>query len=279
MSRYVVKRSTRAFRPWTDLWSRSGWLVQAHCTTGLARALDPFGRIAATGTTEECIAEAARNARPAGRRRAVVLLHGLGHHPGGVARIAGALAEAGWAVTNLGYASLRRPLAYHAAAAACAARALAEDGAACVDFVGHSLGGLVARAAIAQAAEQGWQPGRLLLIGSPARGAAMAKVMARFAHSRLVAGHAGHAVTTVGAAAVPLPRCRGVAVVAGGTGGRGFNPLLGGDNDGIVTVAETRMPECEDGFTLLRALHTPLAAHPGTVNAALGFLESGRLAA
>ncbi|WP_157136262.1 hypothetical protein, partial [Teichococcus cervicalis] len=79
MSRYVVKRSTRAFRPWTDLWSRSGWLVQAHCTTGLARALDPFGRIAATGTTEECIAEAARHARPAGRRRAVVLLHGLGH--------------------------------------------------------------------------------------------------------------------------------------------------------------------------------------------------------
>nr|WP_305123329.1 alpha/beta fold hydrolase [Roseomonas sp. GC11] len=274
---YIIKRSTRAFRPWTDLWARSGWLVQAHCASGDARALDPFGRVALEAPVEACIALAASRARPAGRRRGAVLLHGLGHHHGAMASVGAALAEAGWAVANLGYASLRKPLDYHAAAASRAAAALAEDGAAMVDFVGHSLGGLIARAAMARAPAEGWEPGRLLLVGSPARGAGIAKVLGRFAAYRLISSQSLHAVTPLGAAAVPVPACRGIAVVAGGTGGRGFNPLLGGDNDGIVTVEETRLPGQEDGFTLVRALHTPLSAHPATVRAALGFLELGRL--
>ncbi|WP_419895928.1 esterase/lipase family protein [Roseomonas sp. USHLN139] len=274
-----VRRSLRAFTPWTDLWSRSGWLVQSHCATGQARLLDPFGAVLASGTAADCIALAARVARPAGCRRAVVLLHGLGHHTGGLARVAAALADHGFAVANLGYASLRQPLAAHARAASSAARALSEDGAAEVAFVGHSLGGLVARAAMARAAEDGWRAGRLLLLGSPARGAGIARAVAALPPYRALTGECGQAVTPAGAARVPVPECRGIGVVAGGTGGRGYNPLLPGDNDGIVTVAETRLPEREEGFALVRARHTPLAASDGAIRAALGFLELGRLAA
>ena len=46
--------------------------------------------------------------------RAVILLHGLGRGPRVMRRLATALGDAGWAVCNVGYASLRRPLAFHA---------------------------------------------------------------------------------------------------------------------------------------------------------------------
>ncbi|MXP62874.1 alpha/beta fold hydrolase [Roseomonas sp. M0104] len=274
-----TRRFTGVFQPWTDIWSRSGWRVQTHCKTGLGRAVDPFGGIALTGAAEACLAQASRLARPAGCRRAVVVLHGLGHHPGGMARMAGALADTGWAVANIGYASLRQSLEHHARAASRVAAALAEDGAGEVAFVGHSLGGLVARAAMARAAEDGWRPGRLVLIGSPARGAGIAGMATRVAAYRALTGSCGQTVTPAGAALVPVPDCRGLAVIAGGTGGRGFNPLLPGDNDGIVTVEETRLPGREDAFTRVRALHTPLAASPGAVISAMSFLESGRMAA
>ena len=274
-----VRLSTRAFRAWSDIWSRSGWLVQSHCSRPLSRLLDPFGSVLLQGSAAECIALARRVARPAGCRRAVVLLHGLGHHPGGLARVAAALADDGWAVANLGYASLRQPLEAHARAASTAAAALAEDGAAEVAFVGHSLGGLIARAAMSRAEGDGWRAGRLLLLGSPARGAGIARAIGALPPYRAITGACGQAVTPAGAAAVPVPQCRGIAVVAGGTGGRGYNPLLPGDNDGIVTVAETRLPGQEAGFALVRARHTPLAASRGAVQAALGFLELGRLAA
>ena len=273
------RRFSGVLQPWTDIWARSGWRVQTHCGSALARALDPFGTTALTGTAEECVAHAARAARPAGCRRAVVLLHGLGHHPGGMARMAAALADTGWAVANIGYASLRLPLEQHARAASGVAAALAEDGAAEIAFVGHSLGGLVARAAMARAAQDGWRPGRLVLVGSPARGASLAQIAARIAAYRALTGSCGQTVTPAGAARVPLPECRGVAVIAGGTGGRGFNPLLPGDNDGIVTVEETRLPGREDAFTRVRALHTPLAASPSSIVSTMSFLESGRMAA
>ena len=61
-----------------------------------------------------------------------------------------------------------------------------------------------------------------------------------------------------------------------------FQPLhepAPGDNDGVVTVAETRLAGCETGFLLVPALHTPLASRPAMAVAALRFLETGRLAA
>ena len=86
-------------------------------------------------------------------------------------------------------------------------------------------------------------------------------------------------LTRQGAAAIPLPQCTRVAIIAGGNGARGFNPLLNGDNDATVTVAETQMPEINAAFLLVRATHNALAADRATAAATLSFLQTGRVGA
>ncbi len=261
------------FGPWSDIWQRSGWRVQTHCARGAARVLDARGRRAAAGPVEMCLAFAGRAAPPAKAGRAVVLLHGLFDDPGIMARLAVSLRARGWAVANIGYPSRRLGLAAHGAAASAAARALAEDGAPHVDFIGHSLGGLVARVAMARAARDGWAPGRLALLGSPAGGSLAAERLRGVPGFTAVVGACAPAVTPAGAADLPPPRAHAVLVVAGGTGRRGYNPLIPGDNDGLIRVSETRLPGAESAFLLVPSLHKFLPVRPAVIEACGAFLE------
>ncbi len=271
----VHNRFTQGFGPWSDVWIRSGWHLQIHCVSGQARVLDPARHIAYAGTQTDCLDLIGRRAPASGRRRAAVLLHGILHYPGIMARAATALEQAGWAVANLAYPSTRLPVSAHASFASRAARALADDGATEVSFVGHSLGGLIARAAMAQAAQDGWRPGRLVLIGSPIAGSAMARTLRHLPGYETLLGKCGISLTQSREA--PASLARDVAVIAGGTGGRGFNPLLIGDNDFTVTVAETRLPDAAS--LLVRAVHNALPKRPEVVAATLDFLDGKPLPA
>ncbi len=272
------RRTLGGYQIWTDVWVRSGWRVQRRTVTGAVRVLDPARRVVATGPLPHCLAAAQAMAPSAGRDRAVILLHGLGQGRFVMRRMERMLGAAGWAVANVGYPSLRRPLEDHAEAVRHVARALHDDGARQVALVGHSLGGLIALTAAAHAARDGWPLGRIVLIGSPAQGSAIANRMKNFPPFRLLAGDCGQAVTPAEAAKIPIPPAE-IAVIAGGNGRRGFNPFLKGDNDGIVSVAETRLPGAETDFLLLPAVHTMLPRRRATAAATLRFLESGRLGA
>jgi pimeloyl-ACP methyl ester carboxylesterase len=265
---------SEAFGPWCDIWIRSGWRVQIHCVTGKARTLNARGVSVAFGPLEECTAVAARSAPSAGAKRAAVLLHGLWNYPGIMTRLARTLQAKGWAVANVGYPSRRLSLTAHGSAASRAARALAEDGAREVSFVGFSLGGLVARAAMANAQRDGWRPGRLVLIGSPVRGSTVAKQFQHVPGYRTIVGGCSDAVTPAGAKTISQPICRDIMVIAGGTGDVGYNPLIPGDNDGLIAVEETRMQDRETAFLLLRSPHKPLATRPETISACSQFLDS-----
>jgi pimeloyl-ACP methyl ester carboxylesterase len=280
-SSFLFRRHIRqlgGFQNWADIWARAGWRVQVHYRTGGARVLDPLNAIVRMGTEAECLATARSLAPCLRRTKAAILLHGLGHQPGGMDRLTNVLAGAGWAVANVGYPSLRRSIEDHAIAASRIACAMTEDGADAVCMVGHSLGGLVARSAMARSSADGWQAGRLVLIGSPARGSAIADTLKSLAAYQKITGSCGQAVTPVGAASVPVPVCQNILVVAGGNGGRGFNPLLRGDNDGVVTVHETRLPhDAVFAFVTIASFHNFLAGHPMAVKATLEFLEAGRV--
>jgi pimeloyl-ACP methyl ester carboxylesterase len=266
------------YQIWSDLWVRSGWRVQQSTLTDAVRVLNPAGRIATAGSLDTCMAFARASAPSAGRSRAVVLLHGIGRGRHVMRPLDRALADAGWAVANVGYPSLRRPLAHHADAVGRVALALHEDGARTVALVAHSLGGLIARTAASHAADDGWPLGRMVLIGSPARGSAIADGLKGFAPYRMIAGDCGQALTPLLAAAVPVPETE-IAVIAGGNGANGYNPFLAGDNDGVVTVAETRLPGAEADFLRLPSIHTTLPMRRATVAATIRFLETGHLAA
>jgi pimeloyl-ACP methyl ester carboxylesterase len=261
------------FGPWSDIWQRSGWRVQTHCNRDAARVLDPVGRRVMAGTPEACLAFAVQAAPATRAKRAVLLLHGLFDGPEIMARLAGSLRVDGRAVANAGYPSRRLGLTAHGAAASAVARALAEDGAERVDVVGHSLGGLVARAAMARAAQDGWTPGRLVLLGSPAGGSLVAERLSGVPGYPALVGACAAAVTSAGAARLPPPIAAGVFVIAGGTGRRGYNPLIPGDNDGLIRVAETRLAGAESGFLLVPSLHRFLPARRTVIEACGAFLD------
>jgi len=272
----IVDRLSKAFGPWRDIWIRSGWRVQIHSVTGRARTLNAQKTCVAFGLPEECIRIAARSAPSARAKRAAVFLHGLWDYPGMMTKLASAVQAEGWAVANVGYPSTRLPLAEHGAAASLAARALAEDGAEEISFVGFSLGGLVALNAMAYAEMDGWHPGRLVLIGSPARGSALAEQFQNVPGYRTIVGSCGREVTPAGATAILEPACEDIMVIAGGTGGSGYNPLIPGDNDGLIAVKETRMKHRETAFLLLHSIHKLLPLQPETISACCRFLGPGR---
>jgi len=53
---------------------------------------------------------------------------------------------------------------------------------------------------------------------------------------------------------------------------------LPGDNDGLVTVAETALEGAQD-FMLVRTTHGLVDDHPQTIDATIAFLRDGRFIA
>lgn len=268
----MLERLSEVLSPWSDIWVRNGWRVQTHSTTRYSRTLDASGKSVTSGSPEHCISVAATSAPRLDAQRAVVVLHGIWDSPRLMAPLADALEAKGWAVANVAYPSIKLPVVAHGLAVSRVARALAEGGAHEISFVGFSLGGLVARAAMAHAEQDDWSPGRLVLIGSPARGSVIAKWFQNFPGYRTIAGGCSEDVTPVGAARIPKPKCRGVMVIAGGTGSRGFNPLIPGDNDRLIAVEETRIPDYETEFRLVHSIHKSLPQQPETISTCCDFL-------
>lgn len=110
----------------------------------------------------------------------VLLLHGLARGPGSLRRMALALQAAGFDVSNLSYPTRRRTLGalvelVHAKLAALEPPSSVEP---VVHGVGHSLGGVVLRAVLAEPPPP-WRAGRLVTIAAPHRGARVVGPMLR----------------------------------------------------------------------------------------------------
>jgi len=266
---------------WTDVLWRSDWHVQRHAWTGHHRLLDPRGRRRAWGSLAAC--RAALERVPAAAERGdragelVILVHGLGRSHHAMRRLERAVERTGRRAFAFTYASTRGSLAEHAAALTGVLDGLADVRR--VSFVTHSLGGLVVRTALA--GDAAWRAsielGRLVMLAPPSRGSSLAERLRHFAPFRWIAGPAGVEASTSGAPAIPVPDCE-FGVVAGGRGrSDGWNPLLEGDDDGILSVAETRLEGAAD-TRVVEGFHTWLMDRPEAVAATLRFLDDGRFA-
>lgn len=110
-----------------------------------------------------------------------------------------------------------------------------------VSFVGHSLGGIVARAL--DASGYGAAPlERLVTLGSPHNGARIAKFLAQYSIPRSIFGPV---LSELGELLPQEPRQLQIGCIIGATKTRfGYFPLLGGDNDGLVLVREAHLEKC-----------------------------------
>ncbi|MBY0430037.1 MAG: hypothetical protein K2Q10_02480, partial [Rhodospirillales bacterium] len=88
-------------------------------------------------------------------------------------------------------------------------------------------------------------------------------------------GEAALGTTSRRAAAIPVPAMP-FGIIAGARGdSRGYNPLLKGDDDGIIRLSETLLPGAADTI-VVPCRHYVLADCPQTVAAVLSFLKHGR---
>lgn len=266
---------------WADVFIYGGWRIQQNVLTGHHRLLDPRDVRYCIGTLEQCRRafddeRRAQHIAPRGRH-AVLLIHGLGRSKDSLARLERALQDAGYEAVAISYPSTRRSLVEHGDQLDQLLNGLEDVDT--VSFVTHSLGGLLLRQALAR--DSAWRTrialGRAVMLAPPNQGAAIADAMQGFSPYHLVFGRAGRDVTSEVAAKLPSPPLP-VGIIAGGLGdGDGHNPLLDGDDDGVVRVAETHLPD-EADFLLVDSLHTFIMDAPEVIAAVQSFLRTGRFA-
>lgn len=204
----------------------------------------------------------------------VFLLHGMGKGPMDMMGMEYGLRRRGFAVVNWGYNSVVLSIPEIADELA---RVLEPWSGHRVDFVVHSMGGIVVRTYLQR--HKPANVGRLVMIGTPNHGANMANLLGDMAVYRAVFGPAGQQLRRGGGFIEELetPACE-FAVIAGGTGETtGMLALLPGDNDGIVEVDSARLDGMAD-FLLLPYAHTIIQMMPRTVRETAHFLRSGRFA-
>lgn len=140
-------------------------------------------------------------------------------------------------------------------------------------LVGHSLGGVLVLKMLERAGDR-LPPGRVVLLGSPVRGSAIARRMAAHAGLARLLGSARPALT----AGFPhAPADRETGIVAG-SAGLGAGRLLGrleSPHDGTVSVAETDLPGAADRL-VLPVSHSGLLLSSRVADAVSAFLHRGR---
>lgn len=276
----VVALQLNRTQLWEDRQVYAGWRVQHHVVLGSCRLLDSEQATRTRGWGGDCAVALQRAKReesltPVGGHL-VILLHGMGRSPRLFRDMERDLRAAGYDAVAISYPSLTRGIAGHADQVE-ALLAGARD-AERVSFVTHSLGGLVVREVLDRQGD--WRAhlalGRVVMLAPPNQGSELAESLAGLPPYHWIGGPSA-AEIAAGPPFAPMPATVEVAVIAGGTpGGRGFNPLLSENNDGVVTVGETRLAGARDSMTVT-AIHTLIASMPETIDATRSFLETGRL--
>jgi pimeloyl-ACP methyl ester carboxylesterase len=205
----------------------------------------------------------------------VLLLHGIFRSKDSWGPMVRALRADGYEAHALNYPSTRQSLEDHAAQVA----ELLEGarGVDTVSLVTHSMGGIVARVLLAR--DDPWRRriavNRLVMIGTPNQGAEMATRLDDLTPLRLFTGPSLSQLRVDAAGRLPIPDVR-FGIVAGVRGdGRGYNPLLPGDDDMTVSLASTTLEGAEDTLTVA-AVHTFVMIHPEVIRATLRYLRTGR---
>jgi pimeloyl-ACP methyl ester carboxylesterase len=211
------------------------------------------------------------------RSEGVILLHGIGRTPRWMRRLEKALQRQGFATLNLGYASRKKPLELLATDIDGAIRHFASEISGPLHFVGHSMGGLLARVYIAKYRPE--RLGRVVMLGTPNGGSEIADLLHDLALYRFYYGPAGQQLTTrLDSELTSLPALDyDVGIIAGS---RSIAPLaslfkMPKPNDTMVSVESSRLEGMAD-HVVIKASHAGLPHHAKAIEETIAFLREGR---
>jgi pimeloyl-ACP methyl ester carboxylesterase len=200
----------------------------------------------------------------------VVLVHGIWLTGLSCVPLRSRLRSAGFDVRLFSYPSLALTPAQSAARLRQGLRHVEGD---VVHLVGHSLGGVVLMHLLAGRPPE--RPGRVVLLGSPVRGSAVARVLAARVLSRSILGRSTERGLLGDAPAWGGGRDLGVVAGTMPVGlGRAVCDLPE-PHDGTVAVAETEVDGATDRW-LVPVSHTGLLFSPVVARGVAAFLHAGR---
>ena len=287
-STHEVARAASPFLPtfgrlhWADVSLYGGFRIQENVMTGAYRLIDSDGAEIAEGSLEICetaLREYRADARHGFKQKHIVLLvHGLLGSPGMFDSMKDALKKAGFEAYALRYPSTQGDLQSHAARLRRLLQTL--DGIERVSVVTQSMGALVIRKTLGE----DWNPNaapaldRIVLVGPPSNGSAIADVAHHLYVARWIGGPAVKELTTDAVKRLPhLPVP--FAIIAGGRGtSTGYNPLLSGDDDGLVTVDEAFVSRAHD-FLRIDTVHGLIVSNEIAIEAVIRYLKTGHFRA
>lgn len=202
-----------------------------------------------------------------------LLVHGLWYGKISLKPLAARLKRSGFNCVRFSYPTVRQTLAENASALYQFATRMDKP---CLHMVGHSLGGLVILRMLDEFGSR-LPPGRVVLLGSPVHGSAVARSLSRLTMTKpLSRTFIGRAAGGLEYGFAHAPPGRPTGIIAGTTrlGAGQLISRLEKPHDGTVAVSETQLPGAADTL-LLPASHTGLITSGRVAACVAAFLQQG----
>jgi pimeloyl-ACP methyl ester carboxylesterase len=207
----------------------------------------------------------------------VVLLHGLNRSSRAMDKMAQALQAAGYSTANVDYPSQQgtiedlAPIAVNSGLEQCRL-----SGAHKIDFVTHSLGGILLR--YANDMDPIPELGRVVMLGPPSHGSEVVDLTRDWPVTKVFSGEAGAELGTdendIPARLEPVDFELGI-VAGTGTINPFMSAVLPDEDDGKVTVERTKVDGMTD-FMIVSNSHRTLMRSDIVIENTVAFLQTGR---
>ena len=274
----ILQKTAGGKQFWGDVHYFHGYRIQRNVITGHFRLLDPKNYRLTFGRFESCLTKlkAIAQKKQLGpmRGKVVIMIHGIGRSVKTFSKAKDAFSKAGYHPILFSYPSTRMSIVKSAKYLKLVIQSL--QGVEEIHFLTHSMGGLLVRAYLLDPNKDP-RISRMVMVATPNQGAILADQVKNWKIFQVFWGPAGQQLGTSAdnfISKLPVPPFE-FGIIAGGRGNnKGYNPIIPGDDDGVVGVENTKLNGAAD-FNCIRSIHTTICSHPDVISQAIRFLQGG----